>query len=86
MKGIKSEIGNANLTQKSLHNMIKKLQKKKTAGDSIHTPGGELSWFLKMGGGLRVTMDIIQDTVESSKDNESFTHYKNNEVVVDLKV
>ena len=39
-----------------------------------------------MGGGLRVTMDIIQDTVESSKDNESFTHYKNNEVVVDLKV
>ena len=39
-----------------------------------------------MGGGLRVTMDIIQDTVESNKDNEAFTYYKNNEVGVDLKV
>ena len=86
MKGIKSEIGNTNLTQKSLYNMIKKLQKKKTAGDSIHAPGGKLSWFLKMGGGLRVTMYIIQDTVESNKDNEAFTYYKNNEVGVDLKV
>ena len=86
MKGIKSEIGNTNLTQKSLYNMIKKLQKKKTAGDSIQAPGGKVSWFLTMGGGLRVTMDIIQDTVESNKDNEAFTYYKNNEVGVDLKV
>ena len=31
--------------------MIKKLQKKKTAGDSIHAPGGNYRDFLKWEGG-----------------------------------
>ena len=77
----RNEVGNReclSLPKESVQHDSETIEQKQTALDSIHATV-EISCIYEI-------VDSIQDTEESSQDNEKFTQYKNYEVSLNLKL